>query len=162
MNHLEPLALGLLTFVTGTSPATSQSHDWENEKVFRINKEEPTATKMPFPSLQESLRSQRLGSPYCQMLNGTWKFHHVGHPDPQESGNRTEVRWATFSGGGRSLTFQAIGPHLLEVAAYPYTALEIELARHPADLRPSDNSVIHSDFQQMGLGGTNSWGPASS
>lgn len=103
---------------------------------------------------------------YIDRKRSAWTGVHSGtvgdlfdhYLDPQESGNRTEVRWATFAGEGRSLTFQASGPHLLEVAAYPYSAREIELARHPLDLRPSENSVIHLDFQQMGLGGTNSWG----
>lgn len=78
--------------------------------------------------------------------------------DPQESGNRTEVRWASFTGAGKKLTFQAAGERLLEVAAYPYRSLEIELARHPSDLRAGSTLEVHLDYGQMGLGGTNSWG----
>ncbi|GHC60774.1 glycoside hydrolase family 2 TIM barrel-domain containing protein [Roseibacillus persicicus] len=83
---MKVLPLTLLTALT--LPAFSQnkadekkSPDWENEKVFRINKEAPSATRMPFPSAADAVAKKRLESPYCQLLNGTWKFHHVGHPD---------------------------------------------------------------------------------
>lgn len=55
--------------------------DWENEQVFRINKENPHAVKMPFPEADEALERPRLESPWCLMLNGDWKFHWVDHPD---------------------------------------------------------------------------------
>jgi beta-galactosidase len=58
----------------------AKTPDWENEQVFRINKEAPHATKMPFPSAEEAMSKPRLESPYCQLLNGSWKFHHAGHP----------------------------------------------------------------------------------
>lgn len=103
---------------------------------------------------------------YVDRRLSAWTAVHSGgvselfdhYLDPQESGNRTEVRWATFSGGNQSITFHATGQRLLEVAAYPYRALEIELARHPVDLRPSDTIEVNIDYGQMGLGGTNSWG----
>jgi beta-galactosidase len=55
--------------------------DWENQAVFRINKEAPRATTMPFPSAELAASKPRLESPWCKLLNGDWKFHHVGHPD---------------------------------------------------------------------------------
>ncbi len=60
--------------------------DWENEAVFRINKEEPHAVKMPFPDPVEALATPRMASPWCKSLNGKWKFHWVGNPDerPQD------------------------------------------------------------------------------
>lgn len=61
-----------------TAPAAP---DWENEQVFRINKERPHAVKMPFPDGAEALEKQRLESPWCMLLNGDWKFHWVDHPD---------------------------------------------------------------------------------
>lgn len=64
-----------------TAAAFSQSPDWENQAVFRINKEAPRATSMPFPDRESALSKKRLESPWCQMLNGTWKFHYAGHPD---------------------------------------------------------------------------------
>ena len=103
---------------------------------------------------------------YRDRKRSAWTAVHNGvvdklfdhYLDPQESGNRTEVRWATFSGAGKSLTFQATGDKLLEVSAYPYSPLDIELARHPIDLRQGDTQYVNIDYGQMGLGGTNSWG----
>ena len=62
------------------SSALAQQPDWENPAVFRINKEAPRATSMPFPSKVEAATKGRLESPWCQLLNGNWKFYHVGNP----------------------------------------------------------------------------------
>ena len=71
----------LLLLAATTTLLAAQAPDWENEKIFRINKEAPHATKMPFPTREGALTKKRLESPWCRLLNGTWKFHHVGHPD---------------------------------------------------------------------------------
>lgn len=55
--------------------------DWENQNIFRINKEEPHVTKMPFAKRENAISKRRMESPYCQLLNGDWKFHWVTHPD---------------------------------------------------------------------------------
>ena len=69
-------------FVSSIGQAVSAAApDWENEQVFRINKERPHAVKMPFPEVDEALENPRLQSPWCLMLNGDWKFHWVDHPD---------------------------------------------------------------------------------
>ncbi|MEM8681764.1 MAG: sugar-binding domain-containing protein, partial [Planctomycetota bacterium] len=54
--------------------------DWQDPTVFRINKEAPHATKMPFPDRDSALRERPYRSPWCQLLNGEWKFAHVGNP----------------------------------------------------------------------------------
>ena len=61
--------------------AFAQSPDWENPAVFRVNKEAPRATSMPFPDRESALTKKRLESPWAQLLNGDWKFHYAGHPD---------------------------------------------------------------------------------
>ena len=71
-----PVLLALLA-----SSALADSPDWENQHVFRINKEEAHAILMPFPSQEAALTKTRLESPWCQSLNGDWKFHWVNHPD---------------------------------------------------------------------------------
>lgn len=55
-------------------------HEWENPKVFNINKEEPHATFVPFPDLERFLRLKRMESPFVQSLNGRWKFSWVEKP----------------------------------------------------------------------------------
>ena len=54
--------------------------DWENELVYLLKKEAPRATAMPFPAKEGAMGKKRLESPWCRILNGKWKFHHVGHP----------------------------------------------------------------------------------
>jgi beta-galactosidase len=103
---------------------------------------------------------------YVDRRRSAWTGIHSGkvselfdhYLDPQESGNRTEVRWASFSGDGKSLQVTAVDDRLLEVSAYPYSPLDIELARHPSDLPAGGNQFLNIDYGQMGLGGTNSWG----
>ena len=80
---MKRLTLGLLAALTlsAHSQQNSARPDWENEKVFRINKEAPSATRMAFPTAEDALAKKRLESPFVQLLNGTWKFNHVGNPD---------------------------------------------------------------------------------
>ena len=68
------------------SAALAQQPDWENQAIFRINKENPRATSMPFPTQEEAATKARLESPWCQMLNGNWKFNHVGNPSAKPPG----------------------------------------------------------------------------
>ena len=56
-------------------------HDWENPKVFNINKEEPYATLVPFPDVDNALKMDRRQSPWYMSLNGKWKFFWVPKPD---------------------------------------------------------------------------------
>jgi len=103
---------------------------------------------------------------YVDRKASAWTGIHKGtvddlftlYSDPQESGQRGEVRWATFTGAGRSLRIEALGGEFLEIGAYPYAPQDIELARHPQDLRSSETIFVNIDHKQMGVGGTNSWG----
>ena len=72
---------------------TSSDEDWENEKIFAINKETGRATFTPYPSVEamkadSSYRRQwlRPDSPDYMLLNGTWKFNWVKQPSerPQD------------------------------------------------------------------------------
>jgi beta-galactosidase len=83
-------------------------------------------------------------------------FHAYG--DPQEAGNRTGVRWTTLTdASGRGLRVTALDP-LLEIGTYPCRQQSIELAHHPVDLPLGEAVTLNIDLQQMGVGGTNSWG----
>jgi beta-galactosidase len=79
------MKIHLFAFALASS-ALAQLPDWENPAVFRINKEAPRATSMPFPTKEEAMTKTRLDSPWCQMLNGNWKFHHVGNPAKKPAG----------------------------------------------------------------------------
>jgi beta-galactosidase len=79
------MKIQLLSVALATS-ALAQPPDWENPAVFRINKEAPRATSMPFPTKEEASTKARLESPWCQLLNGNWKFHHTGNPSGKPAG----------------------------------------------------------------------------
>lgn len=104
---------------------------------------------------------------YVDRKRGAWvgqfegKIEELFHQyiDPQESSNRCEVRWASFTDDeGKGLKFLSYGERLLEVSAYPCLPHDIELADHNYELPNQSFNVINIDYGQMGLGGTTSWG----
>ena len=55
-------------------------NDWENPRVFAINKEAPHATFISFPDLKQALSQDPGLSSWYKSLNGRWKFHWVPKP----------------------------------------------------------------------------------
>lgn len=55
--------------------------DWENPKVFRINKEAPRAVFFPYATQEQALTFCKCNSPYVKSLDGNWKFHFAKNPD---------------------------------------------------------------------------------
>lgn len=83
---------------------------------------------------------------------------------PQESGNKTDVRWWSVYNpqDGRGLTFSGTEP--LEMAALHYTTDDLDggpvkdaLQMHSGDLTPRPFTVVHISQKQMGLGCVDSW-----
>ena len=77
--------------------------------------------------------------------------------EPQESGNRTDVRWITLT-NRTGFGFKVIGMPLLSVSAWPFHMEELELRKHPSEIVASDDITVNLDYRQMGVGGDNSWG----
>jgi beta-galactosidase len=76
---------------------------------------------------------------------------------PQETGNKTGVRWiALRNADGFGLL--AVGMPLLEVSAWPFSMSDLESAAHPFELPRRDFITINLDYGQMGVGGDDSWG----
>ena len=76
---------------------------------------------------------------------------------PQENGNKTDVRWVTFtndSGKGIKIT----GLSKVDVSAWPYTADVLEAATHDYQLPDKPFYSVQVDYKQRGVGGNNSWG----
>jgi beta-galactosidase len=74
---------------------------------------------------------------------------------PQESGNKSDVRWASFENGKVGLLIMA--REKISVSAWPYSMDNIEQARHTVDLTPGESITLNIDKKQMGLGGDDSW-----
>jgi beta-galactosidase len=77
--------------------------------------------------------------------------------EPQESGNRTDVRWLTLTNrAGYGL--KATGMPRLSVSAWPFHMEELERHKHPNEIVMADDITVNVDDRQMGVGGDNSWG----
>ncbi len=75
---------------------------------------------------------------------------------PQETGNRTDVRWArVVDRRGRGLLFEA--PDSMNFSALPYTPDELEAAMHPYELPRVYKTVVRCSLVQMGIAGDDSW-----
>jgi len=83
-----------------------------------------------------------------------WVYDYIR---PQDTGNRADVRWATFTDAdGRGL--KVIGQKPLNVSAWPYTQADLENATHPYQLPRREFNTVFIDDQLHGVGGDNSWG----
>jgi beta-galactosidase len=76
---------------------------------------------------------------------------------PQDTGNRTDVRWITLT-DEESVGIKIIGAEPLSASVWPYTMADIEAAAHPYDLSPRENNTVFIDQRLHGVGGDNSWG----
>lgn len=82
---------------------------------------------------------------------------HVPYIMPQENGNKTDVRWATFTDEyGNGLMFS--GLPLFETTVHNYTIDDLSNARHTHELQRRDFITVTIDKTQSGLGGA-SCGP---
>ncbi|MDP4720492.1 MAG: DUF4981 domain-containing protein, partial [Akkermansiaceae bacterium] len=119
------------------------------------------------PSTESQLSWFGLGphENYPDRHTGAWTALHSGsvrelfhnYTDPQESGLRTEVRWAELT-GSPGLRIDATGKDLLQIAAIPVDLLDVELGRNATDVPFATQTTLRIDARNAGLGGTNSWG----
>ena len=91
---------------------------------------------------------------------GVWEYRAAENLTPylmpQESGNRTGVRWAEVTNAkGQGLKLWLNGG---EFSALPWTPHEIENAAHGFELPPVNYTVLKMSAQQMGIAGDDSWG----
>ena len=83
--------------------------------------------------------------------------NYFPYSQPQETGNKVEVRWATVtdaSGAG----LLAAGLPLLSVNALHHSAEDMDQAGHHHEMTPRAETFLNLDGKQMGLGGDDSWG----
>lgn len=81
---------------------------------------------------------------------------------PQETGNKTDVRWLKLH-DGKGLGLKITGLQPLAFSALYFTPEDLDpgLTRkmqHQVDVVPQKNIFLHIDLKQRGLGGDNSWG----
>jgi len=112
----------------------------------------------------ESYWDRKAGAPVGR-YEGTVAEQFFPYVRPQETGNKTDVRWMALTDGeGRGLLI--VGLPLLSMSALHHTidALDpgpVKRQRHSGDLTPHENVYVNIDYKQMGVGGINSWGPTA-
>jgi beta-galactosidase len=82
---------------------------------------------------------------------------------PQESGNKSDVRWASVTrtdGTGIKIIYKG---EFLNVSALPFAPKQLfagmeKVQAHSGELVPDGKVHLHIDHQQIGLGSINSWG----
>ena len=86
------------------------------------------------------------------------------YPRPQETGNRTDVRWATFT-NAQGAGWKVTGLPTFYFSAWPFRPEEIDHfapaipgRKHPTEIVLSKDITVNIDYRQMGLGGDDGWG----
>jgi beta-galactosidase len=96
---------------------------------------------------------------YAQSIND----QYFPYARPQESGNKSDVRWVALTNQqGKGLRFE-MADSLLNFAALPYSLddLDPETEKkqyHSGELVKRNEIYLHIDLQQSGLQGIDSWG----
>jgi beta-galactosidase len=101
------------------------------------------------------------------------QFHR--YPRPQETGNKTDIRWMLVSSDTLKLTAYPADHQLLSGSIWPFRTSELDFqageeggisasglvpvsSRHGADIKTGQIVQWNIDHLQMGVGGDNSWG----
>lgn len=105
----------------------------------------------------------RKANTYIGVFKQSVEEQYYPYARPQESGNKTEVRWVTFSNEkGKKISFAFID-NLLSFSALPYHIddLDPEAQKkqyHSGELNKRNEIFLHMDWQQTGVQGIDSWG----
>ncbi len=100
------------------------------------------------------------------------EFHRYSRP--QETGNKTDVRWMALT-GENNIGLLAIGRPLISTSSWPFSMQDLEFvaakqgsesasglvpitSKHGAELQPKNFVTWNIDDRQMGVGGDTSWG----
>jgi beta-galactosidase len=113
---------------------------------------------------QENYWDRKLGAAvglYSDKVDNLW----FGYVEPQETGNRSDVRWVTLT-DDKGFGLKATGLPLINFSAWPFRASELEHEKwpvnlghkHSAEVEYSDDITLNLDYGQMGVGGDDSWG----
>ena len=104
----------------------------------------------------ESYWDRKTGAP-VGIYSGSVEDQYFDYSEPQETGNKADVRWMTLT-NDQGIGLMAMGSPLLNVNALHYTTEDIEAAKHKYEMQHREFITLNLDYQQTGLGGDNSWG----
>lgn len=112
----------------------------------------------PWESYQDRKTSAMAG-----IYKGAVKDQYHPYIRPQESGNKTNVRWAKVTNGkNRGIKIDFVDS-LLNISALPYSWEQLypspdKSQQHSRLLEPGNATYLDIDLKQMGVAGVNSWG----
>lgn len=112
----------------------------------------------PWENYQDRKTASFIGQ-YHQTLDQ----QYFPYARPQESGNKSEVRWVSFTNkNGKGIKI-SMADSLLSFSALPYSLDDLDPAPdkkqyHSGELVLRDRAYVHIDLQQTGVGGIDSWG----
>ncbi|MBQ9226685.1 MAG: DUF4981 domain-containing protein [Fibrobacter sp.] len=75
-----------------------------------------------------------------------------------ETGQRTDVKWATLTSDKTGKGLMIVGNPRMEFNAQHYTPEQLSDTKLPWELKRNKDITMRVDLHQMGLGGINSWG----
>lgn len=108
----------------------------------------------PGESYEDSKQANRVGKYAC-----TVDDLFVPYVRPQEHGNRTDVRWVSFT-NNNGLGLLVVGAPTLQFSAHRFTTKDLEAAKHPNELPIRDEITVNLDYKHCGVG-SGSCGPAT-
>ena len=96
------------------------------------------------------------------LYEGTVDEQCFDYSQPQETGNKVDVRWVSLK-NDKGVGILAVGEPLLSVNALHYseediTSIDGRGPKHWYQIPKRDDVYLNLDYRQMGVGGDNSWG----
>ncbi len=123
--------------------------------------------KGPEESYWDRKTGQKIGEYSGKIID---QFHRYSRP--QETGNKTDVRWMEIS--SKDIKLLVNSNELLNASVWPFSMSEIDFnskdagesasglvpvtKKHGADIKIGETVQWNIDYKQMGLGGDTSWG----
>jgi beta-galactosidase len=113
--------------------------------------------KGPHESYQDRETGARVG-----LFGGLVSEQFHPYVRPQETGNKTGVRWMALR-NDQGVGLLVRGDTLLSASALHFTQEDLDEGpqkgqRHAGELRPRDLVALNVDYRQMGVAGIDSWG----
>jgi beta-galactosidase len=91
------------------------------------------------------------------VYSGTVAQQFVDYSEPQENGNKTDVRWIALT-NAQGVGLLAVGMPLISASAHHYTTDDLERAKYSYQMEHEDFITVNLDYNQTGVGGDDSWG----
>ena len=106
--------------------------------------------------------ADRYSSAKIARYSGTVAEQYTPYILPQENGNKTEVRWAALTDNrGVGLFFTGWPANNLNVSAHLYELAAFDQANRTYEVKNTNQVTLNLDYAQAGLGGDDSWSPAT-